>query len=98
MASWEQVSFGAASQPLLSAATSPSPPPPTLIPGGVAHSRSPFPSGSYTSPGFEDFLRCRSLGGCPMASWRLPSAPVGSAEPEGKQPWVAPSLPDAFLA
>jgi hypothetical protein len=59
-----------------------------------------FPSGCYTSPGFEDFPGSRSLRGRLLASQRLPSAPVRSlrsAEPEGKQLWVAPSLPDAFL-
>lgn len=96
-ASWEQVSFGAYSQPLLSVATAPSPAP-TLIPCSGPPPRPSFPSGAHTSPDFEDFPGIRSLCGRSLASPCLSSAAVGSAEPEGKQPLVAPSLPDAFLA
>lgn len=103
VASWEQVPFGACCRPLLSVS---SPPHPLRCPifdsCGVAHCSSLlFSSGCYASPGFEDFPRNRSLCGLLLVSRSLPSAPVRSlrsTEPEGKQPWVAPSLPDAFLA
>lgn len=76
----------------------PPPPPLTLIPRSGPPPRPPFPSGAHTSPDFEDFPRSRSLCGRSLASPCLSSAPVGSAEPEGKQLLVAASLPDAFLA
>lgn len=88
----------AASHFFLSAAHHTLSPAPGFDSCGVAHCPALlFPSGCYTSPGFEDFPRSRSLRGRLLASRCLPSAtppsPVRSlmwAEPEESSPGLLP--------